>query len=63
MSVIAISKLYQHGKTQVPKIVRKMLNLKDGDRIYYVQDLDGRIYLEKAPELKRVVGRYVVRRP
>jgi bifunctional DNA-binding transcriptional regulator/antitoxin component of YhaV-PrlF toxin-antitoxin module len=37
--VFAISKVFQHGKTQVPKEVREVLHLTDGDRIlWYSQD-------------------------
>jgi len=32
----AISKLYQHGKTQVPSEVRKSLGAKDGDKLVWI---------------------------
>jgi len=44
--VLAISKLFQRGKTQVPKEVRNALGLKDGDKILWFSQ-DKRIYVEK----------------
>ena len=44
--VYAISKVFQHGKTQVPKDVRKALVLSDGDRILWYNE-DGAIFVEK----------------
>jgi len=59
-NIVGVSKVFQHGKTQLPREVRKLLELKDGDRVYYVQDDFGRIFLEKAPGLvKKHVGKYV----
>jgi bifunctional DNA-binding transcriptional regulator/antitoxin component of YhaV-PrlF toxin-antitoxin module len=37
-SIVAVSRLFQHGKTQVPKEVRHALGLKDGDKIVWVLD-------------------------
>jgi len=34
-SVFAVSKVFQHGKTQVPKEVREFIKLEDGDRIIW----------------------------
>ena len=58
-NIVGVSKVFQHGKTQLPRDVRKLLGLKDGDRVYYVQDEFGRIFLEKAPSLVKRVGKYV----
>ena len=44
--VYAISKVFQHGKTQVPKDVREALVLSDGDRILWYNE-DGAIFVEK----------------
>jgi len=45
--VIAISTIFQRGKTQVPAEVRELLNIGDGDKILWVQE-GGRIYVEPA---------------
>lgn len=60
--IVGIGKLFQHGKCQIPKEVRAALFLKDGDRIYFVQEENG-IVLEKAPPIRKreLMGKYVVR--
>jgi len=45
-SVFATSKVYQHGKTQVPKDVREFLHLADGDRIIWHKE-DGMIFIKR----------------
>jgi len=61
-NIIAISRVFQYGKTQLPKEVRELLGIKDGDRIYYIQDETGNVYIRKAPEIKKERwGRYVIR--
>lgn len=57
-NILGISKLYQRGKAQIPSEVRKVLGLKDGDRVYFTRDERGRILLEKAPALKEHLGKY-----
>jgi len=49
--IIGISKMYQHGKIQVPADVRKLLELKDGDRIYFIQTGTDDVLIEKAPKI------------
>jgi bifunctional DNA-binding transcriptional regulator/antitoxin component of YhaV-PrlF toxin-antitoxin module len=44
--VYAISKVFQHGKTQVPKEVRQALRLSDGDRILWYSE-DGIIFVKR----------------
>lgn len=44
--IIDVSPIYQHGKTHVPKDVREILGVKDGDKIVYWID-EGKIYIEK----------------
>jgi AbrB family looped-hinge helix DNA binding protein len=59
--VIATVKVHGRGRVQIPKEVRQILNIEDGDRIYLIQDASGRIFLKKAPTLKKVEPRkYVV---
>ena len=58
-SIMAIGKLFQRGKCVIPKEVREALGLNDGDRIYFIQDELGGVFLEKAPTLKKErLGKY-----
>lgn len=59
-NIIGISRLFQHGKTQIPRDVRKLLSVEDGDRIYYILDDLGRVYIEKAPPPREYRGKYLV---
>ncbi len=36
--IIAVSKVFQRGKTVLPSEVRKLLNIKDGDKIVWRHD-------------------------
>jgi len=59
-TIIAVAKMYGKGRVQFPKEVREILNLKDGDKIYFIHHELG-IIVEKAPKLKREkMGRYTV---
>jgi bifunctional DNA-binding transcriptional regulator/antitoxin component of YhaV-PrlF toxin-antitoxin module len=41
--------------------VREALKIEDGGRVYFIQDELGRIYIEKAPTLRRErKGKYAV---
>lgn len=60
--LIAMSKVYQRGKAQIPSEIRKILELRDGDKICFFQDEEGNILIEKSSKLLRVrTGRYLVR--
>ena len=45
--IINVSRVFQHGKTQIPSDVRKILEISDGDRIVWYSDGD-RIFVKKA---------------
>jgi AbrB family looped-hinge helix DNA binding protein len=45
--LVAMSKVYQHGKTQIPAEVRKALGLKDGDKILWIVE-SGKWVIERA---------------
>ena len=61
--IIAVGKVHGGGRVQLPKEVRELLDIRDGDKVYFVQDDLGRIIIERAPKLERkLVGKYVVRR-
>ncbi len=48
--LIAVSTLFQRYKTQVPKEVREKLELKDGDKMIWVNE-GGRIYVGSARQI------------
>ena len=48
--LIAVSTLFQRYKTQVPKEVREKLELKDGDKMIWVNE-GGRIYVGSARKI------------
>jgi len=43
---LGLTKVYNHGKTQIPRDVRKLLKIKDGDRVLWLIE-DGKIVVEK----------------
>jgi bifunctional DNA-binding transcriptional regulator/antitoxin component of YhaV-PrlF toxin-antitoxin module len=45
--VIGISKVFQRGKTQVPAEVRRVLELKDGEKILWIVE-SGKLVIERA---------------
>ncbi|MEM2942118.1 MAG: hypothetical protein QXT81_01710 [Candidatus Bathyarchaeia archaeon] len=49
-----ISKVFGHGKTHIPVIVRRMLQLKDGDMVLW-EPFDGEIKIYKARILRQDV--------
>lgn len=44
--VFAVSKIFQHGKTQIPRDVRHALRLKDGDKLIWYSKDDGTMYVK-----------------
>jgi hypothetical protein len=46
-SVFAVSKIFQYGKTTVPKPVRVRLDVKDGDKMIWSVDDLGNITVSK----------------
>jgi AbrB family looped-hinge helix DNA binding protein len=62
LKIIKVVKIYGKGRIQVPSEVRKMLELRDGDRVCFMEDEQGQIVLVKAPLLKgRIRTKYSVR--
>jgi len=56
---IDTAKVFGKGKIVVPKRVKQVLEVKDEDYLNFYQDEHGRIFLEKAPTLKREhLGKY-----
>ena len=59
--ILAVAKVHGKGRVQIPKQVREALKIEDGGRVYFIQDELGRIYIEKAPTLRRErKGKYAV---
>lgn len=46
LEIFAVSRVFQHGKTQVPKEVREKLELRDGDRILWYSE-DEKIFVKR----------------
>jgi AbrB family looped-hinge helix DNA binding protein len=62
LKIIKVVKIYGKGRIQVPSEVRKMLELRDGDRVCFMEDEGGQIVLVKAPLLKgQIRTKYSVR--
>lgn len=62
LKIIKVVKIYGKGRIQVPSEVRKMLELRDGDRVCFMEDEGGQIVLVKAPLLKgQIKTKYSIR--
>lgn len=46
--IVAVSTVFQRGKTQVPIKIRKFFGLEEGDTMVWGQEANGRIYVESA---------------
>ena len=44
--IIHISRVYDYGKTTIPKEVREKLRIKDGDKLIWYEE-DGRVFVKK----------------
>jgi len=47
MKLVAMSKIFSGGQTQIPKDIRDKLNIKDGDKIVWYEK-NGDIIVKKA---------------
>jgi len=45
---IGVRQMQNRGRIQVPVVIRKDLNLQDGDRVYWVRTKDGKYCIAKA---------------
>ncbi len=50
--IVGVRTVQDRGRLQIPKKVRDLIGLEDGDSVYWVQGLDGRFYIAKAVELR-----------
>jgi len=60
--ILSTNKMFGRGRIQVPKRVRNILNLADGDFVYFIQNEYEEVLLEKAPSPKEKVGKYSLAR-
>jgi AbrB family looped-hinge helix DNA binding protein len=58
--IVATVKVHGKGRIQIPKDIRQILNISDGERLYFIQDSSGKIFVEKAPQIKKGLGKYLV---
>ena len=49
--IIGVRTVQNRGRLQIPKKIRDLIGLKDGDSVYWLRGLDGRFYIAKAVEL------------
>ena len=50
--IMGVRTVQDRGRLQIPKKVRDLIGLEDGDSVYWVQGLDGRFYIAKAVEFR-----------
>jgi len=50
--IIGVRKVQDRGRLQVPKEIRDLIGLEEGDSVYWLRGLDGRFYIAKAVELR-----------
>jgi len=50
--IIGVRQVQDRGRIQIPKDIRRKLDLKDGDKVYWVYSPDGRFYIVKAMEIE-----------
>lgn len=50
--IMGVRVVQDRGRLQIPKKVRDLIGLEDGDSVYWIQGLDGRFYIAKAVELR-----------
>ncbi len=50
--IMGVRTVQDRGRLQIPKKVRNLSGLEDGDSVYWIQGLDGRFYIAKAVEIR-----------
>jgi len=50
--IMGVRTVQDRGRLQIPKKVRDLIGLEDGDSVYWIHGLDGRFYIAKAVELR-----------
>lgn len=49
-TILDVTKVFQYGKTTIPARARRILGVKDGDSVVWMQDDGGRIVVVKQVE-------------
>lgn len=49
--IMGVRTVQNRGRLQIPKKIRDLIKLEDGDSVYWLRGLDGRFYITKAVEL------------
>jgi len=50
---VAVSKIFDRGKTTIPSTVRKKLGVRDGDKLLWIEGSDGKIYVKGVSATKK----------
>jgi len=50
--ILGVRTVQNRGRVQIPKKIRDLIDLRDGDNVYWLRGLDGRFYIAKAVELR-----------
>ena len=50
--IMGVRTVQDRGRLQIPKKVRDLIGLEDGDSVYWIHGLDGRFYIAKAVEIR-----------
>jgi len=48
--IMGVRTVQNRGRLQIPKKIRDLIGLEDGDSVYWLRGLDGRFYITKAVE-------------
>jgi len=51
-NVVGVATVHGGGRIQIPKDVREYLDVRDGDKIVFIQEIDGRIYIQVGRMIK-----------
>ncbi len=47
MGIVAVTKMLCRGQTYIPSDIRRMLGLKGGDKIVWIEE-NGKVFIQKA---------------
>jgi len=50
-TILGVYKVQDRGRVQIPPEIRKELNVKDGDKIYWIRCFDGKFTIIKAQKI------------
>jgi len=50
VEIIGVSKVHGNGRIHIPVEVRKKLNISDGDKIVFIRDITGKIFIIKSTD-------------